>query len=307
MVGPTGTVINELCKGTFSPKLGEVALEVEAIVADITDVGSWELMCHKMENGGPTDLLLSKGVLQLQVEEVPIIQVGLKNRVQRFTTDYTITPAQAKAVIRRVFTERHDYGEISTEFERKPTDHCSEAYPLRMAATIGEFNQDHSCKDGSSNTVSNDKVLKEADSSEKKSTDSMSKGIDIMKVERVVFKDNAVANSSQRVNEISTVKQRNLLCGAMSGIATVNEAKQSHLVGLDIRPVLPANAAGLETNIDETVTISPTGLLGCAGLLLWNGEESYRTPGSQEDENEYSDAVLLVCPQGRCDDGSEEV
>ena len=210
-------------------------------------------------NRGPADLLLSKGVLRIQDEEVPIIQVGLKSRVQRVTTDHTITPAQAKAVIRRVFTEGHDYGEVSTPFERfiKPTDYCSETYPLRMATTISELNQGLSCKDRLSNTVSNDKLLKEADSSEKESTDTTVKGIDSMKVEKAVFKDNVVASPSERVNEISTAKQRNLLCSAMIGIATVNEAKQSQLVGLDIRSVLPTKAAGLETNIDETVTKYP--------------------------------------------------
>ena len=66
-----------------------------------------------------------------------------------------------------------------------------------------------------------------------------------------------VASPSERENEVSTAKQRNLLCDAMSGIATVNEAKQSQLVGLDIRAVLLTKAAGLETNIDETVAKSP--------------------------------------------------
>ena len=260
LVGPTGTLINELGKGTFSIKLGEVALEVEAVVADIDDDGLLGIDVLQNGNGGPTDLLLSKGVLQVQGEEVPIIQVGLKSRVQRVTTDHTITPAQAEAVIRRVFTERHDYGEVSTEFERiiKFTDHCSETYPLKVAATISELNRGLSCKDRLSNTVSNDKLLKEADSSEKESTDSTVKGIDSMKEERAVFKDNVVVSLSERVNEISTAKQRNLPCSAMSGIATVNEAKQSQLVGLDIRSVLPTKAAGLETNIDETVTKSPT-------------------------------------------------
>ena len=259
LVGPTGTVINELGKGTFSLKLGEVALEVEAVVADIDDDGL--LGIDVLQNGkrGPADLLLSKAVLRIQDEEVPIIQVGLKSRVQRVTTDDTIKPAQAKVIIRRVFTKGLDYGEVSTPFERfiKPTDHCSETYHLRMAATISELNRGLSCKDRLSSTVSNDKLLKEADSSEKESTDSKVKGIDGMKVERAVFKDNVVASPSERVNEISTAKQRNLLCGAMSGIVTVNEAKQSQLVDLGIRPVLPAKAAGLETNIDETVTKSP--------------------------------------------------
>ena len=37
LMGLTGTVINELGQGTFSLKLGEVEIEVEAVVADIDD------------------------------------------------------------------------------------------------------------------------------------------------------------------------------------------------------------------------------------------------------------------------------
>ena len=259
LVGPTGTVINELGQGTFSLKLGEVEIEVEAVVADIDDDGLLGIDVLQNGNRGPADLLLSKGVLRVQDEEVPLIQVGLKRRVQRVTADHTILPAQAESVIRRVFTDRHDYSEVSTVSERiiKPTEHCSETYPLRMAATISELNRGLFCKVRLSNIVSNDKLLKEADSLEKESTDSTVKGIGSMKVGRAAFKVNVVASPFERVNEISTAKQRNLPCGAMSGIATVNEAKQSQLVGLDIRAVLPAKAAGLETNIEETMVKNP--------------------------------------------------
>ena len=101
LVGPTGTVINELGQGTFSLKLGEVEIEVEAVVADIDDDGLLGIDVLQNGNRGPADLLLSKGVLRIQDEEVPIIQVGLKSRVQRVTSDHTVMPAQAEAVIRR--------------------------------------------------------------------------------------------------------------------------------------------------------------------------------------------------------------
>ena len=104
LMGLTGTVINELGHGTFSLKLGEVEIEVEAVVADIDDDGLLGIDVLQNGNGRP-NLLLSNGVLQVQDEEVPIIQVGLKSRVQRVTSDHTIMPAQAEAVIRRVFTD----------------------------------------------------------------------------------------------------------------------------------------------------------------------------------------------------------
>ena len=260
LVGPTGTVINELGKGTFSLKLGEVEIEVEAVVADIDDDGLLGIDVLQDGQGGPADLLLSKGVLQVQDEEVPLIQVGLKRRVQRVTADHTIMPAQAEAVIRRVFTDRHDYSEVSTVSERiiKPTEHCSETYPLRMAATLVEFNQGRSCMVGLSNTKPNNKLFKEVDSSEEKSTDSMVKGTDSAKVARADVQASGVVSPYQRVKEVSTAKKGDLLCSAMVGTATVSEAKKTQLEDPDIGPVLPAKVAGIETDSHKIVTKSPT-------------------------------------------------
>ena len=71
LVGPTGTVIDELGQGTFSLKMGEVEIEVEAVVADIDDDGLLGIDVLQNGNGGPTDLLLSKGVVRVQDEKVP--------------------------------------------------------------------------------------------------------------------------------------------------------------------------------------------------------------------------------------------
>ena len=170
-------------------------------------------------------------------------------------------PAQAEVVIRRVFTDGHDYSEVPTVSKRiiKPTEHCSETYPLRMAATLVEFNQGHSCMVGLSNTISNDKLLKEVDSSEEKSTDSMVKGTDSAKVARVDVQANEVAGPSQRLREVSIAKKGDLLCSAiMVGTATVSEAKKTQLEDPDIGPVLPAKVAGIETDSHEIVAKSPT-------------------------------------------------
>ena len=228
LVGPTGTIINELGQGTFSLKLGEVEIEVEAVVADIDDDGLLGIDVLQNGNRGPADLLLSKGVLRIQDEEVPIIQVGLESRVQRVTADHAIMPAQAEAVIRRVFTNSRDKSEVSTVSERikKHTDHCSETYPLRMEATIVKFSQGHSCMVRLSNTLPNVNLFKEVDSSEENSTDSMVKGRDSAKVAKAGVQANEVAGPSQRVKEVSDGKKRDLLCSAMVGTATVSEAKK---------------------------------------------------------------------------------
>ena len=73
-----------------------------------------------------------------------------------------------------------------------------------MAATLVEFNQSHSFMVGLSNTSSNDKLFKEVDSSEEKSTGIMVKGIDSTKVARADVQANEVAGPSQRVKEVST-------------------------------------------------------------------------------------------------------
>ena len=50
-------------------------MQTEAIVAEIED----EVDVLQSGEGGPTDLLMSEGVLKVDGKEVPIIQVGMKN------------------------------------------------------------------------------------------------------------------------------------------------------------------------------------------------------------------------------------
>ena len=98
-----------LGQGTFSLKLGQVAVEVEVVVADIDDDGLLGIDVLQNGKGGPADLLLSKGVLQVKDEEVPIIQVGSKSKVRRVTAaHHTIVPAKAEAVI-NVYVGRSDF------------------------------------------------------------------------------------------------------------------------------------------------------------------------------------------------------
>ena len=97
LVCASGTPISEKGKESFSLQLN---LQVEAIVADIEDDGL--LYVDVLQNGkvGPTDLLLTKGVLMIYNQESPIIQVGINQRVRGVTAaDHSIIPVQSEAVI----------------------------------------------------------------------------------------------------------------------------------------------------------------------------------------------------------------
>ena len=62
-------------------------MQTEAIVAEIDDDGLLGVDVLQNGEGGPTDLLMSEGVLKVDGKEVPIIQVGMKNRMRKVTSD----------------------------------------------------------------------------------------------------------------------------------------------------------------------------------------------------------------------------
>ena len=83
LIGAGGVTINELGKGEFTIKLGPVSLQVEAVVAEIEDDGLLGVDVLQSYINGPADLMLSNGVLVINKQEVPIIQVGLSTRVRK--------------------------------------------------------------------------------------------------------------------------------------------------------------------------------------------------------------------------------
>ena len=134
--------INELGKGEFNIKLGPVSLQVEAVVAEIEDDGLLEVDVLQSYSNGPADLKLSMGVLLINKQEVPIIQVGLSTRVRKVTAaDHFVIPAQSEAVI-DVFIERTEYDDFSAEADYviEPTEHFKELYPLQMAPSFTNIN-----------------------------------------------------------------------------------------------------------------------------------------------------------------------
>ena len=90
---------------------------VEAIVAEIDDDGLLGIDLLQNGENGPTDLLMSKGVLMIAGKEVSIIQIGSQNRIRKVTAaDHYVIPAQSEAVI-DVFIERQEYDDFSADVD----------------------------------------------------------------------------------------------------------------------------------------------------------------------------------------------
>ena len=148
LVGASGVSIKERGKGIFCLKLGSVKMEVEAIVAEIDDDGLLGVDILQNGKNGPADLLMSKGVLMIDKKEIPIIQVGVNDRVRKVTAaDHFVIPAQTECVI-DVYIERREYDDFSSEKEYvvEPTDHFQAEYPLQMASTLVDINRACTCK-----------------------------------------------------------------------------------------------------------------------------------------------------------------
>ena len=130
-------------KGNFKLKLGPVSMHTEMIVADIDDDGLLWVDVLQNAEGGPADLLMSKGVLKVAGKEIPIIQVGLQNGVRKVTAaDHFVIPAQSEAII-DVYVERQEYDNFTLETNHiiEPTEHFRETYPLQMAPSLININQ----------------------------------------------------------------------------------------------------------------------------------------------------------------------
>ena len=67
---------------------------------EIDDDGLLGIDVLQNRHDGPTDLMMSKGILKMGDKEVPIMQVGIMNRTRKVTAaDHSIIPAQSEAII----------------------------------------------------------------------------------------------------------------------------------------------------------------------------------------------------------------
>ena len=229
LVGPTGTVIEELGQGEFSLKLGKVTVDVETAVADIDDDGLLGIDVLQNGSGGTAVLLLSKGVLQVKDQEVPIIQVGLESKVRKVTvSDHPIIPAKTEAML-DVSVERYEYDELLAEtgWLIEPTDNFSETYPLRMASTRVDINQNKACKVKILNPYSTGVSLAQG---------------------AIVGKAKPMVGGESEVESIHRLRSVRLL---PEGVAQIQyKIPDSVAVQRNIKPLVP----GLQTNLHGTLS-----------------------------------------------------
>ena len=120
-------------------------MHTEAIVAEIDDDGLLSVDVLKTDRMA---LLMSKGVQKMGDQEGPIIQVGITNRPRKVTAaDHSLIPAQSEAVI-DVYVERraHDDFPSESEYIVEHIEPFQEEYPLQMATTLVDINQECTCK-----------------------------------------------------------------------------------------------------------------------------------------------------------------
>lgn len=224
LVGASGVSIKERGKGIFSIKLGPAELEVEAIVADIDDDGL--LGVDILQNGkdGPSDLLMSKGVLLIDKKEVPIIQVGVKTRVRKVTAaDHFIIPAQSECII-DVYLNRHEHDDFSSErdFIIEPNEHFQAEYPLQMASTLVDINR--AC-------TGKVRVLNPFPTAISIKQDAVIGKAEAIEGEPAVL---AKEEDSSEVANRATVRRVKFLSEARSTPITESTARKTHVVGPEV-------------------------------------------------------------------------
>ena len=115
LTSASGSPIKELGKGHFDLKLGPLTLRTEAIVAEIEDEALLGMDVLQNGEGGPADILLSKGIIQLRGMSIPCIQVGLDDtaRKVKMADDFTV-PGYTEVVV-DAFVSRYESDDLVEE------------------------------------------------------------------------------------------------------------------------------------------------------------------------------------------------
>ncbi len=86
---------------------------------------------------GPSDVLLSQGIIVLRGVEIPVMQVGTEGQRRVVSADHFVIPGYSERII-DVYIQRDedDDHRPDTEFIVEPTNNFQEVYGLRMARTL---------------------------------------------------------------------------------------------------------------------------------------------------------------------------
>ena len=108
LIGADGTNINELGNGEFTIQLGTLSMQVESVVSEIDDDALIGIDVLQNSSHGPVDFIMSKGVLVMAEQEIPIIQIGHSTPVRSLkAADNSEIPEEGENVT-YVFKERQE-------------------------------------------------------------------------------------------------------------------------------------------------------------------------------------------------------
>ena len=108
LIGANGTIINEFGNGVFTIQLGALSMQVDAVVAEIDDDALLGIDVLQNCSHGPVDFIMSKGVLVMAEQEIPIIQIDHSTPVRSLkAADNSEVPEEGENVT-YVFKERQE-------------------------------------------------------------------------------------------------------------------------------------------------------------------------------------------------------
>ena len=138
LTGAGGNTITEVGKADFTIELGPLSLKREIIVAEIADEGLLGIDILQNEEGGPADILLSKGIIKMQDKIIPCVQIGLPGGIRKVQCEKDCTISGKSETIINVIVsgEETDQKNEVTDMIMEPNQAFSEKYPLILANSL---------------------------------------------------------------------------------------------------------------------------------------------------------------------------
>ena len=138
LTGAGGNTITEVGKADFTIELGPLSLKREIIVAEIADEGLLGIDILQNEEGGPADILSSKGIIKMQDKIIPCVQIGIPGGIRKVQCEKDCTISGKSETIINVIVsgEETDQKNEVTDMIMEPNQAFSEKYPLILANSL---------------------------------------------------------------------------------------------------------------------------------------------------------------------------